>query len=134
MFMRLSRLHTVLVIAGIFLVASAAPLAAPASPPSEESAAATDAMTPYRTMATEVLKAFKADDMPTAQAKAKELQKAWDSGQKDLNSRSHDAWKAVDKAMDVFIKPIIKKAELDAATVQAAYKDFIAKLDAAAKL
>ncbi len=133
MFMRLSRLASVFVTAGICLVASAAPLAALAPPPSDESAEATDSMTPYRTMAKDILKAFKADDMDTAKAKSREIQKAWDSEQKALKERDHETWKAADVAMDVFVKPILKHAELDPAKVQAAYEDFIAKLDAAAK-
>jgi hypothetical protein len=128
--MRFSSLAAVLVAAGICCVASAAPLAALAPPQSD---APTDAMTPYRTTAKDILKAFKAGNMDTAKAKGREIQKAWDSEQKKLKSRAPDAWKAVDHAMDLFVKPIIHEANPDPAKVQTAYDGFIAKLDAAAK-
>lgn len=92
-----------------------------------------DRMTPYRTMAADALTAFKAGDMATAKAKSRELEKAWDSQQKDLKAKSPEVWKSVDDAMDAFIKPLMKGGSPDAAKVQAAYDDFIAKLDAAAK-
>jgi hypothetical protein len=84
-------------------------------------------------MAEEILKAFKAGDMDTAKAKGREIQKAWDSEQKKLKSRAPEVRKAVDRAMDAFVKPIIKQADPDPAKVQAAYDDYIAKLDIAAK-
>lgn len=130
MFMRLCRLAFVFVAAGICSVASAAPLAPPQS---DVSAAATDSMTPYRTMAEDILKAFKTGDMDTAKAKGRAIQKAWDSEQKALKAKSRETWKAADAAMDAFVKPIIKQTDLDPAKVQAAYDDYIAKLDAAAK-
>ena len=92
----------------------------------------TDEMTPYRVMAGDILNAYKAGDMTTAKAKSKEIQKVWDHGQKALKSRSPEKWKAADKAMDGFVKPILRKAKLDPAKVQTAYEDYIAKLDAAA--
>jgi hypothetical protein len=115
------------------LIASIGSVAALAPPQSDESAAATDSMTPYRTTAKEILKAFKAGNMDAAKAKGREIQKAWDSEQKALKARAPSAWKAVDHAMDAFVKPIIHEAAPDPAKVQAAYDDFIAKLDAAAK-
>jgi hypothetical protein len=131
--MRLSSLTSILVVAGICLVASIAPLAALGPPPSDAPAAATDAMTPYRTTAGEILKAFKAGDIDTAKAKGRAIQKAWDSEQKDLKAKSPEAWKACDKAMDAFVKPIIHQADPDPAKVQTAYDDFIATLNDAAK-
>jgi hypothetical protein len=130
MFMRLSRLASVFVVAAICSMASATPLAPPES---DASAAAADSMTPYRTMAADILKAFKTGDLDTAKAKGRAIQKAWDSEQKALKARSPETWKAADAAMDAFVKPIIKQTDPDPAKVQAAYEDFIAKLDAAAK-
>jgi hypothetical protein len=98
-----------------------------------QTAAPTDSMTPYRTTAAEILSAFKAGNMDTAIAKSKEIQKAWDSEQKALKGRAEDVWKAADHAMDLFVKPIIKDANLDPAKVQAAYDAYISTLDAAAK-
>ncbi len=118
-------LLTILLAAGFFAVAIC-------SIASAASDAATDDMTSYRTMAKDILTAFKAGDMETAKAKSKEIQKVWDHGQKDLKSRSPEKWKAADKAMDGFVKPILRKAKLDPTKVQTAYEDYMAKLDAAA--
>jgi hypothetical protein len=92
--------------------------------------AVADNMTPYRTLAADTLKAFKANDMPTAKKKARELEVAWDSHEKALQKKSPDLWTQIDKAMDAFIKPLSGKAP-DAAKVQTAYDTFIAKLQLA---
>jgi esterase/lipase len=86
-----------------------------------------DNMTPYRKLAEDTLKAFKAMDLPTARKKAKELEKAWDNNEKALKKASPAVWDEIDKAMDDFIKPLEDKAP-DAAKVQTGYDAFIAKL------
>jgi hypothetical protein len=91
-----------------------------------------DNMTPYRRLAADTLTAFKAHDMPTAKKKARELESAWDSGEKALKKKSPEVWGQIDTAMDAFIKPIQDKSP-DAAKVQAAYDAFIAKLRLAVK-
>src|SRR5438105_4355078 len=53
---------------------------------------AEDNMTPYRNLAAETLKAFQAHDVATARKKARELEVAWDTGEKDLKKSSPDAW------------------------------------------
>jgi hypothetical protein len=133
MYSRHALVAIVLVAAGICSVTSAAPHTANASTTAAVSAQATDTMTHYRTLAGDALKAFQAGDMATAKAKSRELEKAWDSEQKALRAKSPDIWKAIDDAMDAFIKPIMKEASPDAAKVQAAYDDFIAKLQTAVK-
>jgi hypothetical protein len=100
--------------------------------PAAGAAAADDNMTPYRKLAADTLEAFKAHDMPTAKKKARELEKAWDTGEKALQKKSPDLWGQVDKAMDGFIKPLQDKSH-DAAKVQTAYDTFIAKLQLAVK-
>jgi hypothetical protein len=94
--------------------------------------AADDNMTPYRTLAADTLKAFKAHDMPTAKKKARELEVAWDTREKALQKKSPDLWGQIDKAMDAFIKPMQDKSP-DPAKVQMAYDTFIAKLQLAVK-
>lgn len=133
MYYRLVRASAMIVTAAV--IALSGPVSTPvsAAPIPVPTAQTTDSMTPYRTMATDALKAFKAGDMATAKAKSSELEKAWDTQQKALRSKSPAVWKSVDDAMDVFIKPLMKGGKLDAAKVQSAYDDFIAKLDAAAK-
>jgi hypothetical protein len=91
-----------------------------------------DNMTPYRTLASDTLKAFKASDLATARKKAKELETAWDKNEKALQKASPEIWNQIDKAMDDFIKPLSGKSP-DAAKVQAAYDAFIAKLQLAVK-
>lgn len=96
-------------------------------------ASADDNMTPYRTLAADTLTAFKAHDMPTAKKKARELEVAWDKGEKTLEKKSPDVWGQIDKAMDVFIKPVMQDKSPDAVKVQASYDTFIAKLQLAVK-
>src|SRR5438552_9421847 len=76
-----------------------------------------DSMTPYRNMAADTLKAFKANDLATARKKAKELETAWDKNETALRKKSPDIWGQIDKAMDDFIKPLSAKAP-DAGKVQ----------------
>ena len=94
--------------------------------------AADDNMTPYRKLATDTLQAFKAQDLPTAKKKARELEVAWDTREKALQKKSPDLWGQIDKAMDAFIKPVQAKSP-DPAKVQTAYDMFIAKLQLAVK-
>jgi hypothetical protein len=100
--------------------------------PAARAATTDDNMTPYRNLAADTLKAFKAHDMATAKRKAKELEGAWDKDQKALQKTSPDVWTQIDKAMDDFIKPIAAKAPA-ATKVQTAYETFIAKLQLAVK-
>ncbi|SRR5258708_10371388 len=86
----------------------------------------------YKTLADETWTAFKAGDLATAKKKAKELEKAWDSTSKTELAKKPDLWKEIDTALDSFIDPILKEEKPDAAKVEAAYKDFLAKLKKAA--
>src|SRR5258706_4218975 len=76
----------------------------------QPAAVAADNMTLYRNLAAAALKAFQEKDMATAKKKAKELEVAWDSREKALKKTSPDLWGQVDKAMDVFIKPVQNKS------------------------
>src|SRR6476469_2579453 len=51
-----------------------------------------DNMTPYRNLAADTLKAFKASDLATAKKKAKELETAWDKNEKALQKKSPNVW------------------------------------------
>jgi hypothetical protein len=99
---------------------------------SAQSSMPADHMAPYRTLAADTLAAFNAHDMPTAKKKARELEVAYDKGEKALQKKSPAQWGEIDKAMDDFIKPIMKQKSPDAAKVKAAYDAFIAKLQGAA--
>ena len=113
-------------------IASSAQEPKPAVDQSKSAAGAPDNMTPYRTLAADVLTAFKAHDMPTAKKKARELEVAWDTSEKALRKKSPDLWGQIDKAMDAFIKPVQDKSP-DPAKVQTSYDTFIAKLQLAVK-
>jgi hypothetical protein len=104
--------------------------AADQSMPAANPPAVDDNMTPYRKLAADTLNAFQAHDMPTAKAKARELEVAWDTHEKALQKKSPDLWGQIDKAMDAFIKPLKGKSP-DPAKVQAAYDAFISKLQLA---
>ncbi len=131
---RLVRNSAVLVALGLLSVnAFAASQPLPARPATYSAAQAADSMARYRNLAGEAITAFKSGDKAGAKAKARELEKAWDDEQKALKSKSPDVWKSVDDAMDAFIKPLMKGGSPDPAAVQAAYDDFIAKLDSAAR-
>lgn len=136
MFGRITRAAVVLAATGLASVgAYAVPQSADVQSDSAMTVAqANDSMTSYRNMAADTLAAFKAGDKAGAKAKARSLEKAWDTEQNALKSKSPDTWKAVDDAMDAFIKPLMKGGSPDGAKVQAAYDDFIAKLDMAAKM
>jgi hypothetical protein len=93
--------------------------------------AADDNMHLYRQLAADTLAAFQAHDMSTARKKARELEVTWDSREKVLQKKSPDLWGQIDKAMDAFIKPVMKDKAPDPATVQTAYDTYISKLQLA---
>ena len=128
---RIAMLVTLTVCGTIVLSAHPKP-AADQSTPAASAAAADDNMTPYRKLAADALTAFKAHDVPTAKKKARELEVAWDTGEKALQKKSPDLWGQIDRAMDAFIKPVQDKSP-DPAKVQTAYDTFIAKLQLAVK-
>jgi hypothetical protein len=112
--------------AGILLAAS---LAGPAM--GKVGSVPDDKMAPYKTLADAALKAFKGGDLAGAKKKAKELEKAWDANSKSDLGKKQDLWKEIDAAVDAFIDPLMKEASPDAAKVEAAHKDLIAKLNKA---
>ena len=122
---------TTLTVAGPIAIGAQEPNPMNAPPPTA-AAARDDNMTPYRNLAADTLKAFKANDLPAARKKAKELETAWDKNEKALQKKSRDIWDQIDKAMDDFVKPLSGKAP-DAAKVQESYDAFIAKLDLAVR-
>ena len=129
---RIAMLVTLTVCGTIASSAQEPKLVVDKSKPVAVAAAADDNMTPYRTLAGDTLTAFKARDMATAKKKARELEKAWDTGEKTLQKKSPDVWGQIDKAMDAFIKPVQDKSP-DPAKIQTAYDTFIVKLQLAVK-
>jgi len=111
-------------------LANPRPQAQTAEPMSSQAA---DSMSQYRALAGEALAAYKSGDKSTAANKAQDLEKAWGSDQNAVKSKSPDTWKAVDDAMDAFVKVLKGDSASDAAAVQAAYDNLIAKLEMASK-
>jgi hypothetical protein len=92
-------------------------------------------MGPYRALAQMTFQAFKKGDNATAAELARILERTWDAaedggGEKSLSKTNKDLFDQADKAMDVFIKPIINYAAKtpDPQLVEAAYNDFLSKL------
>ena len=92
-------------------------------------------MGPYRALAQLSFQAFKKGDNATAAELARILERTWDASEEggsdtSLLKRNKDLFERLDKAMDVFIKPLINYATKtpDSAAVQAAYNDFLEKL------
>jgi hypothetical protein len=89
----------------------------------------------YRALAQLSYQAFKNGDNATAAELARVLERTWDGaegggGDHSLGKTNKDAFDRIDKAMDVFIKPIIRyqaKAP-DPAAVEGAYHDYLDKL------
>ena len=121
-----------LTVCGTIASSAQEPKAAAQARPAAGAPAADDNMTPYRKLAGDTLKAFKAHDMDTAKKNAKELEVAWDDREKALQKKSPDLWGQIDKAMDAFIKPMQGKSP-DPIKVQNAYDTFMAKLQLAVK-
>jgi hypothetical protein len=89
----------------------------------------------YRALAQLSFQAFQRGDFVAASELARILERTWDGaegagGTRSLIATNQDVFRKVDRAMDVFINPIMnhpKKAP-DPAAVQAAYDDFLEKL------
>jgi hypothetical protein len=89
----------------------------------------------YRALAQLSFQAFKRGDGATAAELARILERSWDASEEGGSNTSllkinKDLFERIDKAMDVFIKPLINYAAKtpDSAAVQAAYNDFLEKL------
>ena len=92
-------------------------------------------MGPYRALAQLSYLAFKNGDNATAAELARVLERTWDAaedggGDKSLSKTNKELFDQADKAMDVFIKPIMNYAakKPDPQLVEAAYNDFLSKL------
>jgi hypothetical protein len=89
----------------------------------------------YRALAELSFEAFQKGDNAKASELARILERTWDSaegggGDRSLGKTNKDLFEQADKAMDVFIDPIMNHATKapDPATVKAAYNDFLDKL------
>jgi hypothetical protein len=89
----------------------------------------------YHALAELSLEAFRKGDYARAAELARILERTWDAaeeggGERALVKTNKDLFEQIDKAMDGFIKPVIYYAAKapDAATVQAAYQEFLGQL------
>lgn len=86
---------------------------------------------PYRALAQLSFQAFQKGDLAMAAELARILERTWDAaegkgGEQSLIKTDKALFENLDRAMDVFIKPILAYATKtpDPAAVEAAYKDF----------
>jgi len=84
----------------------------------------------YHALAQLCLQAFQKGENAKAATLARILERTWDKGERDLAMNSTDLWREIDKAMDLFIKPIIgfDSKVPDPSQVQSAYNDYLEKL------
>ena len=87
----------------------------------------------YRALAQLSFQAFQKGDNATAAELARVLERTWDRGESQERAAGKpnaDLYNQIDRAMDVFIKPIIGYATKapDPVAVQAAYDDYLDKL------
>jgi len=92
-------------------------------------------MGPYRALAQLSFQAFGRGDTAMAAELARVLEQTWDRGElhgggKSLSTINSDLAGQIDKAMDVFIKPLTHyaKAAPDVAAAKAAYDAYLEKL------
>jgi len=89
----------------------------------------------YEALAELSYQLFERGDYGTAATLARILERTWDAaedggGEHSLSKTNRALFDEADKAMDVFIKPVINHGPTppDTAAVYAAYKDFLGKL------
>jgi hypothetical protein len=92
-------------------------------------------MGPYRALAQLSFQAFQKGDITAAAELARILERTWDAaeeggGDRSLIKTNKDLFEQIDKAMDVYIKPIMRYASKapEPAAAQAAYNDFLPNL------
>lgn len=87
-------------------------------------------MTPFRTIANDVLSLVQNGDMPAAIKRIKDLEVAWDGAEAGLKPRAAAEWHVVDKAIDRALSEL-RANKPDAKTSAQALKDLLAAFDAA---
>ncbi len=113
-----------------------------AAGPSQTAGVDNDAMGPYRALAQLSYQAFQSGDLARAAELSRILERTWDHGEWHNQTErpagswcksNHTACAQVDKAMDVYIGPLIQYAVKppDSNAVQAAYKAFLEQLNKA---
>lgn len=132
------RVRAVLVGVGAVLtlaISASAPAAAPGNPITQIAGVDNSRMGAYRALAQLSFQAFQKGDLAMAAELARILERTWDAaeeggGPKSLVIRNKDLFEQLDKAMDTFIKPILRYTTKSPApdAVEHAYKDFLEKL------
>jgi hypothetical protein len=126
---------TLILATGLFLFAyavSSVPTQAQEKRPSQTAGVDNTKMGTYRALAELSFHAFQKGDGVTAAKLARILERAWDKseeggGEKALAKTNSQLFEQIDRAMDVFIKPLIgyEKATPDPAKVESAYSEYL---------
>lgn len=128
--------HYVVVCALVLIFgASAAISSAQDKDPTQAAGVDNTKMGPYRALAQLSFQAFQKGDNATTAELARILERTWDAaeeggGDHSLAKTNKDRFEQIDKAMDVFIKPVMHYATKppEPVAVQTAYNDFLDKL------
>jgi hypothetical protein len=128
-----SRLRFLIYLLAVFVVTTA--YNGQAQKPNRTADVENTKMGAYRALAQLSFDAFDSGDKALAARLARILERTWDrgeegSGNNKLEATNPNLFRQIDRAMDLFIKPIIAydNTTMDRAKVEAAYEDYVRKL------
>jgi hypothetical protein len=86
----------------------------------------------FRAIAADTLKITRTGDLPAAKTRIKDLETAWDDAEAQMRPLDKDAWRTIDKAIDLALTNLRAASPNDAACA-AALQALIATMDGVAK-
>lgn len=96
----------------------------------ESLAAPATNVTLYRQLAEQAFEAYRERNSTAAMQYSGILEGVWDARSASIKEKSPSAWESIDRAMDLFIKPLanVKSGPADADQVQTAYASYLTAL------